>query len=385
VLNWLARYAPLRDTLLDEDGRARSSILDVGCGCHGLACAFPGVPFAGTDILFPFALTPEMVGVRNAPGPLPFCDNAFGTVLCLDVLEHIPHDDRAAFVVELTRVAAERVILACPSSETQFADDFVRDVLRPTPVWLMEHYACGLPTPGAIAECAGAVDGFVATELPTGNGLLQLLVALADSLPQFAGVAAHEYASHREEWNQLLGSATFGTSPRKAWVIERVQARTPLVGRDCPRDEVAAALVCPECGGAYGELACSGCGRPLAPDRCGSWDLASTFAGRRLDSDAGQLLWLSPQSWDVAQLWMPALEIYIAASAPGDDCCLVLDASDAPQVAGAVAQACADLAAGCEFGDVLLVTEPTPRPGHTRFVGDPASVAAALQAPVPVS
>jgi hypothetical protein len=81
---------------------------------------------------------------------------------------------------------------------------------------------------------------------------------------------------------------------------------------------------------------------------------------------------------------MPALEAYIALSAPHGDCCLVLDASDAPQVAGVVAQACADLAAGREFGDVLLITEPTPRPAHVRFVGDPASVAAALQAPVAV-
>ncbi len=152
MLNWLARYAPLRDTLLDGGGRPRTSILDVGCGCHGLACAFPEVPFAGTDVLFPFALAPTMVGVRSAPGPLPFADGAFGTVLCLDVLEHIPPADRTPFVAELARVAAERVIVACPSSEAQFVDDFLRDVLRPTPVWLAEHDDCGLPTPAAIAR-----------------------------------------------------------------------------------------------------------------------------------------------------------------------------------------------------------------------------------------
>ncbi len=382
MLNWLARYAPLRDELLDASGSPRASILDVGCGCHGLACAFPGVPFAGTDVLFPFALTPEMVGVRCAPGPLPFADGAFGTVLCLDVLEHIPAADRPAFVVELSRVAAERVILACPSSEAQFVDDFLRGLLRPTPVWLHEHDDCGLPTPAEIARCAGAIDGFRARELAGANGLLSVLLALADSVPQLAGAAADEYARHRDEWNALLGAATFGDSPRKAWAIERVAARSPLVGPACPRDEVAAALLCPECGGRHRDGACERCGRPLCDDPSGAWDVASRFAGATLDSAAATILWLAPRSWDVPELWLPALEAYIAHSAPDDDCCLVLDAATAPDAAATIAQACTDLAGGRPFGDVLLTTEPAPRPAGTRFVGDAAGVAGALRVTV---
>ena len=52
MLNWLARYAPAGAMLL-EDGRATGSILDVGCGPHGLACAHPDVPFVGLDVEFP--------------------------------------------------------------------------------------------------------------------------------------------------------------------------------------------------------------------------------------------------------------------------------------------------------------------------------------------
>ena len=101
-----------------------------------------------------------MVGIRCRPEGLPFRDDAFGVVLCLDVLEHVPAAERAGFVQELARVAAERVILACPSSEAQAIDDLLVTTFQTAgtalPSWLTEHYDCGLPTPDEIAEaCAG--------------------------------------------------------------------------------------------------------------------------------------------------------------------------------------------------------------------------------------
>jgi hypothetical protein len=389
MLNWLARYAPLRDLLLDDAGRPRTSILDVGCGPHGMACAFPDVPFAGTDVLFPHQVTPSMVGIRSRPGPLPFADGAFGTVLCLDVLEHIPGPDRPGFVAEMTRVAAERVILACPSSEAQAIDDFVRaQAGEPMPLWLAEHYDCGLPTPTEIEACVSRVPGFRARELGTGNGLLSVLVALGDMLPVTAGAARVEYAAHRDQWTELLASATFGPSPRKAWAVERVDARRPLVRADCPRDDVAAALRCPDCGGAHSDLACAGCGRPVALDDTGAWDLASESAvaaseparaPAALDINAANVLWLRPR-WDRPATWVPALHAYVELSGPDSDSCLVLDASDGSDIAEVVAQACADLAGDVPFGDVLLVTEPAVRPHGATDVDGPATVTAALAA-----
>ena len=97
-----------------------------------------------------------MVGIRCRPEGLPFRDDAFGVVLCLDVLEHVPAAERAGFVRELARVAAERVILACPSSEAQAIDDLLVTTFQGAgtalPPWLTEHYDCGLPTPDEIAE-----------------------------------------------------------------------------------------------------------------------------------------------------------------------------------------------------------------------------------------
>jgi len=377
MLNWLARYAPLRDLLIDDDGRARTSVLDVGCGPHGLACAFPEVPFVGTDVLFPSPVAPSMVGVRSRPGPLPFADASFGTVLCLDVLEHIPGPDRAGFVAELTRVAAKRVILACPSDEAQVVDDFVRSLTGdPMPDWLAEHYECGLPTPDEIGRCA-SVPGFTARPLPTTNGQLAMLIALGDMLPAFARPAALEFQRHREQWIDLFSSATFGDSPRKSWLIERVDARTPLVGPESSRPDVAAALRCPDCGGTHQDLACTSCGRTVTVDEANAWDLATPAAP--LNTDAGTILWLAPD-WTRPNTWMPALQAYVELSRPEDDCCLVLHAPGIPGVADAVVAACDRIAGDGDFGDVLLVDTPMAPPQHARPVDGQAAIAAALAA-----
>jgi hypothetical protein len=378
MLNWLARYAPLRDLILDDAGRPRTSVLDVGCGPHGLACAFPQVPFVGTDVLFPSAVAPTMVGVRSRPGPLPFADGSFGTVLCLDVLEHIPGPERAGFVLELTRVAAERVVLACPSDEAQGVDDFVRSLTGdPMPDWLAEHYECGLPTPREIGRCAD-VPGFTARPLPTTNGQLAMLIALGDMLPAFAQPAAAEFQRHREQWIDLFASATFGESPRKSWVIERSEAQEPLVGPDCQPPQVAAALRCPDCGGEHRNLVCTACGRSVTVDAAGAWDLATAAAARpRLDTDAGTILWLAPD-WKRPDTWLPALEAYVQLSRPEDDCCLVLHAPGVPGVAGTLIEACDQLADDEGFGDVLLVDVPMTAPQHVHAVAGRAAIAAAL-------
>src|SRR6476659_4844077 len=103
MLNWLTRYTPAALAVLDDVG----SILDVGCGPHGLACIAPEVPFVGADVAFERAPAPPIVAVTLRPGPLlPFPDDPFDTVLCLDVLEHIARPERAPFLHELARVAA---------------------------------------------------------------------------------------------------------------------------------------------------------------------------------------------------------------------------------------------------------------------------------------
>jgi 2-polyprenyl-3-methyl-5-hydroxy-6-metoxy-1,4-benzoquinol methylase len=139
MLNWLTRYASVTSELsFDTDGRLTESVLDVGCGPHGLACAAPDAHFVGIDVAFPEHVAANMTAFRSAPGPLPFCDASFDTVICLDVIEHIPAADRPGFVAELARVASRRVIVACPSEESSWSQDVLR----------LEYAARELPLPG---------------------------------------------------------------------------------------------------------------------------------------------------------------------------------------------------------------------------------------------
>jgi hypothetical protein len=230
VLNWLARYAPVR-ALLVEDGRLGGSLLDVGCGSHGFACVAPELPFVGMDMAFPHAVAPSMTALRSDGARFPFKDAAFSTVLCLDVLEHVPPSHRADFLQELARVAAKRVVVACPASGAASIDDFIRWMYEAqgsdVPEWLEEHERYGLPHPTEVKAMARACHGFDLRPLPMPNGLLAALSVLGDLLPVLSRQAATEAGQRREEWVELFNRACFGPSLRVAWVLERRPHQEP--------------------------------------------------------------------------------------------------------------------------------------------------------------
>jgi hypothetical protein len=191
------------------------------------------VPFVGLDVAFPRPVARSMIGVEAPAGPLPFVDGAFDTVLSLDTLEHIPRPDRAGFVAELARVAARRVLLACPSDEAAQLDALVGERFRAVhghvPEWLAEHDEHVLPSRDEIQGFVDALAGFRARPWPMVNGLLSGLLPWAD-LFEFSGQAAAEATMRRDEWVRLLEQADFGPSFRSGWVLERVEATAPVVG-----------------------------------------------------------------------------------------------------------------------------------------------------------
>ena len=83
---------------------------------------------------------------------LPVEDASFDLVTSVDVLEHIPPDDRPAFIGELVRAAKRRVVLCCPfgSPEHQAAEAellvWFERVTGERHQWLAEHVQNGLPT-----------------------------------------------------------------------------------------------------------------------------------------------------------------------------------------------------------------------------------------------
>ena len=100
-------------------------LLDVGCNVGELLleCSkrFPDMKLAGVDVNASAiecaqATLPDAEICRTEGGRLPFPDSAFDCVTCIEVIEHIPADRRAATLQEIFRVLAPggRLVLRCP-------------------------------------------------------------------------------------------------------------------------------------------------------------------------------------------------------------------------------------------------------------------------------
>ena|GEM_PF-1070842 len=142
-------------TKVREDGRA--VLLDVGCGSPGLASLLTDVSIVGVDLEAPTALMPNVKFQLGSILALPFPDRAFPVVACIDVLEHLPEEDRSRAVCELVRVASKAVLIACPHGKTaQESDETFRRVSikyrRPLPSWVIEHLQHPYPTAPAMTE-----------------------------------------------------------------------------------------------------------------------------------------------------------------------------------------------------------------------------------------
>jgi O-antigen biosynthesis protein len=135
---------------------ATYDVLDVGGhtpalwpGFSSLAGALiPGARVAVVDML-PAA---DLRNYIRASGlRLPFRDGAFDLVCSLDTLEHIPGEQRQAFLAELLRVTRDGLYLAFPfdSASNRWAESVVREhanvVLRAPIAALEEHSQFGLP------------------------------------------------------------------------------------------------------------------------------------------------------------------------------------------------------------------------------------------------
>lgn len=402
MLNWLTRYAPLTAELeLDESGALRESVLDVGCGPYGLSIVAPAATFAGVEVIFEEPVAPGMVAIRYDPGPLPFEDGAFDSVISLDVLEHVPPEARAGFVAELVRVSARRVFLACPSDEAVWAEEVLKQVYAaqgiPLPGWLNEHDEHGLPTAAEIAGYVSSVPGASARPLTMPNGLLSALTVLGDVVPGLAEHAAVEWARHRPEWEALFRSAAFGDCYRKGWVIERDDRRPALVGAADLRTSVWRATRCPACG--HAALAaesvgvrCGNCGHAAGPDDSGAVDLRApappAAAPVQLPSRGGEELVLRPERWSRPMDWLPTLSAYVVWVPADREVTLYLDARGADIDGGLlrslVESVCSFLSGGLQYAPIGLMEDGVDPPPGAETVTGPLELVRRLGLEVPI-
>ena len=161
TLDQLARFDPVMSIVRELDCTA---LLDVGSGSRGFGALLDDswtVTAVDTDF--------TDYGEVAAPGgdrihritadcrSLPFPDRSHDVVVSIDLLEHIPPEDRASVLSELARVARVRLVIACPVGDTALAADrnlaqYYRRRRLAQPTWLLEHLQNGFPDSTQIVD-----------------------------------------------------------------------------------------------------------------------------------------------------------------------------------------------------------------------------------------
>jgi hypothetical protein len=207
------RYQFLRHALDAAYGAEEAlpiHVLDVGSGPEQLASAFLGDRFDVTraDIE---SFGQESIVVIPREGEFPFEGERFPVVLALEVLEHLPREERARLVRECLRVARDMAIFSCPigrpdvvAAEARISDVFELVNGEPHP-FLREHVQHGLPTE---AEVRGLLEAEQVRFLVAGNSALDRWAAFL-------------------MLDQVLRTVPSGPELAEA-VYRRVNASTPL-------------------------------------------------------------------------------------------------------------------------------------------------------------
>lgn len=156
MLNQLARYDFSLPLIAEVEPE---TILEVGSGSEGVArFASQDYRITVSDIDFSDYGTVELGGedddlerVEASVTSLPFADRQFDVVLALDLIEHIPPEDRDRALSEIARVARRRAIIGCPTgvlaleSDRRLGTIYDRLPRREKPEWLKEHLMNGFP------------------------------------------------------------------------------------------------------------------------------------------------------------------------------------------------------------------------------------------------
>jgi len=163
------RYRAVLDLLADR-WRPDMRVLEVGSGSGG-AAEWLRHEVIGVDTSFERTAERGRRNLVETPGSvtaIPLPDGSFDAVLCVEMLEHIPAEERPRAIEELVRVLAPggRLILTFPSGAAALAlDHWLADAYaarhgKPHP-WATEHLALGVPDADEIAALARATGANV--------------------------------------------------------------------------------------------------------------------------------------------------------------------------------------------------------------------------------
>lgn len=226
MLNWAMRYGPVIEAV---DGYGARNLLDVGSGWFGITWYRPGravqtdLRFEGAPPAGPRVGTAAFVAADAAA--LPFRDDAFDVVVCVDLVEHLPGAARDRAIRELTRVADRAVVVAFPVGESARRVDRLLHraaLVLPgdgPPPWLTEHLAQEEYPDRTTVENALPPGWAISSESGIGNLTAQTAVVLAEMLPGLRRLTARAGENVRQ--GRLPRWLDRGATYRRMFVLER--------------------------------------------------------------------------------------------------------------------------------------------------------------------
>ena len=157
AIDWLYRYEPVLDFMFEV---GCYDVLDFGSGNVGLGSVFAG-SYYGIDIIPIHPAVPNLIPIEDIH---PFdLTQQFDLVCAMDVLEHIPVQERTQFWQTLKRISRKWIILSYPTSTTGRLFDvetlsFFSRGTQSIPPWLLEHLAQEHPDPNQVSAAIQSLN-----------------------------------------------------------------------------------------------------------------------------------------------------------------------------------------------------------------------------------
>lgn len=149
---YVSRYllqAGILKAYKQHQGNKKLKVLDVG-GSGSILTQFIDIDLTIIDVLPNKQKSPNYV--QGNALAMPFADSSFDIVLSCDVLEHIPKNDRTAFLKESARVTKDVMVVAAPFNLPGVRDAeisanaYYKKMTGNDHRWLLEHLLDELPS-----------------------------------------------------------------------------------------------------------------------------------------------------------------------------------------------------------------------------------------------
>jgi SAM-dependent methyltransferase len=224
MLDKLIRYGVVERIL---GPNPKGTLLEVGAGPQGLGACLP-YRFVGVDPWYPEPPVAAQSAVRASATALPFPDQSFDVVLCIETLEHISHPLRKQVAAELLRVARRKVIITHPFGWLGRLGDMLLvmqyALLRPLgikqPWWLHEHFENPLPDPREYLKDVRVE--FKRVERGQENWFLHNPAVFVGNLKWVARAVKRAYAKNPEQVKAWVRRMDFPPYYRRLLILERL-------------------------------------------------------------------------------------------------------------------------------------------------------------------